>query len=292
MAYLILLVLGWAACVPSLGIGSVWERPSDKMKMMYVPAGEFWMGRRQGGGLKDQYPLHKVQLDAYWIDRTEITNAMFAAFLNANFAELSVVHDVVYRKNEPLISLACRTPNCVVGAEHGFDRILWKGSRFEVNPYYPEHPVVLVSWHGAQAYCQWAGARLPTEAEWEKAARGTDGRTYPWGEELDCSRANFDGCVRNTTAVDSYPAGVSPYGVLDMAGNALEWVADWYAPDYYSRSPIDNPAGPAIGKKRLVRGGAWRMYDPALRADSRMALNPNFMDTVTGFRCALAVTER
>jgi formylglycine-generating enzyme required for sulfatase activity len=132
------------------------------------------------------------------------------------------------------------------------------GSPFYEDESKADHPAACVSWDDAAACCGWAGGRLPTEAEWEKAARGSDGRTYAWGETIDCTRGNFRGCPDffATAPVGSFPAGISPYGALDMAGNVWEWMNDWMGWEYYPYSPQENPAGPETGKMRTVRGGS------------------------------------
>jgi len=247
--------------------------------MVYVPAGEFIMGSDKGH--RDEQPVHTVYLDAFYIDRTEVSNAQFAQFLNeqSNQQEGGVTW-------------------LDIGAWHCL--ITESGGQYQPKSGYEDHPVIEVSWYGAEAYCQWAGNRLPTEAEWEKAARGTDGRTYPWGNTFDGSKGNFcdknctydhkdpsmdDGYAR-TAPVGSYPAGGSPYGALDMAGNVWEWVADWYDGGYYAASPESNPKGPASGDSRVIRGGSYSNNEANVRAAYRGSFAPDVPYSWVGFRCA------
>jgi len=188
--------------------------------MMPVPAGRFLMGSTSADPKagSDEKPQHSVYLDAFWIDRTEVTNAQYVQFLNALGGHTGT----------------CGGHDCAeTQVEDKYSHILNLDGRYAVESGFEEHPATQVSWYGAQAYCAWAGARLPTEAEWEKAARGTDGRLYPWGNEApDCEKAQYGDCGGATVPVGGRPAGASPYGVLDMAGNVWEWVGDWYDPGY------------------------------------------------------------
>jgi len=173
------------------------------------------------------------------------------------------------------------------------------------NPEFDGYPVIRVTFDDARTYCEWAGARLPTEAEWEKAARGEEGFLFPWGnDELQNDLANFcdEGCpghsveytevgfndgYREVAPVGSYPAGASPFGALDMAGNVLEWVADWYAVDYYSQSPLSNPAGPDNGTKHIIRGGSWWSLRDGLRPAARASKDLDYSSDMVGFRCVV-----
>jgi WD40 repeat protein/formylglycine-generating enzyme required for sulfatase activity len=229
--------------------GDTWIRPADGMVMVYIPAGEFLMGDDRSGA------KHTVYLDAYWIDRTEVTNAQYQKCVEAG---------------------ACSAPR-------------WRGGdKDQFNA--PNQPVVCMSWQEAADFASWAGGRLPTEAEWEKAARGTDGRLYPWGNSApDCSKANFGMCeLEHTVAVGSYPAGASPYGVLDMAGNVWEWVSDWYDQGYYSRSSTQNPQGPDTGTYRGLRGGSYRTGDGNLRCATRYGYDPSYWPKEYGFRVVIS----
>jgi len=248
---------------PTLGIGSEKVNPKDGAEMVYVPAGEFLMGSEDEDAFDDEKPEHTVYLDAYWIYQTEVTNAQYRQCVDEG---------------------ECDVPSNV--------------DQFN-NPDLDDHPVVYVSWFDADAYCQWAGGRLPTEAEWEKAARGTDGRKFPWGDTgVTGEKANYcdvnceyewldesqDDGYKRTAPVGSYPDGASPYGALDMAGNVWEWVGDWYDEDYYSQSPSINPQGPDSGEYRVLRGGSWSGNGRGLRASARGWYYPEVGDGF-GFRC-------
>jgi len=271
-------------------IGSILVSPKDGMELVYVPGGEFIMGSPDGEGDDDEHPQHTVYLDAFWLDKTEVTNAMFANFVKETDYNPERVCGLVFQTDRS-------GWKCVAGAD-------WQ------HPEGPDsnidgrdhEPVVQVNWYDAQAYCQWAGRRLPTEAEWEKAGRGTDGRKYSWGNEFDSSKVNY--CDTNcpnvwkdtegndgypqAAPVGSYPSGASPYGALDMAGNVWEWVADWYDEAYYTQSPSANPPGPTSGDHRLLRGGSWYNRQSGVRAAFRNYSPPDGLYINVGFRCAFS----
>ena len=236
------------------GIGSTMISDKDGMTLLYVPAGEFEMGSEDGDS--DEKPVHTVDLDAYWIDQTEVTNAMYA----------KCVSDGV-----------CDPPN----NSGSYTRESYYG-----NSEFDKYPVIYVSWEDASAYCSWAKRRLPTEAEWEKAARGTNGRIYPWGDEIDESYANYGGNVGDTTSVGNYEKGASFYGAYDMAGNVWEWVADWYDENYYANSPSSNPLGSDTGEYRALRGGSWLNNENGLRSATRHRNHPTDTSSNYGFRCS------
>lgn len=261
----------------ALDIGFQKVSPVDGMIMVYVPAGGFLMGSTSEDPLADddEKPQRRVFLDAFWIDQTEVTNEMYAAFLNDQGNKFEG-GDTWLDADDPAVRLKHVDGN-------------WQS---EVG--YEDHPVIEVNWFGARAYCEWAGRRLPTEAEWEKAARGTDGRTYPWGEgkpsvvQLTCDQANFAGCEFDTRSVGKSLSFASPYGILDMSGNIAEWVADWYDADYYETATNRNPQGPTSGTYRVMRGGSWSRNFRMSRTASRDRSDPGFACFYNGegFRCA------
>ena len=238
--------------------------------MVFIPAGSFQMGcdPAHNGSFPceaDELPLHTVTLDAFLIDRYEVTNAQYVECVRAGGCAPQQTR-----------SSRSRIPYYNV-------------------PAYASYPVLNISWENANRYCQWAGKRLPGEAEWEKAARGSAGpRAYPWGDSAPhCDLANYKflQCSWDTTTVGSFQDGSSPYGVMDMAGNVSEWVNDWYQADYYSISPSGSPQGPPQGSQKIVRGGS--MEDPAkrLRVASRRPISPDHAGNQIGFRCAASANS-
>lgn len=239
------------------GIGSTMTG-NDGMTLLYVPAGEFTMGSEISS---DEQPVHQVYLDSYWIDKTEVTNSMYILCVDAGVCN-----------------------------EHANKSSVSRSSYYGTAKY-DNYPVIFVDWNMAKTYCEWADRRLPSEAEWEKAARGLDGRTYPWGEKIDCSLANYWGngtshCAGDTDEVGSYPNGASIYGALDMAGNVSEWVGDYYSDSYYQNTLASNPLGPDSGQFRLLRGGSWLFGGGDVRSADRFMNDPSRSNTYFGFRCA------
>ena len=244
-----------------------YRSPVDGAEMVKIPAGKFTMGSTEQ---EDEKPMHDVNLCDFCIDKYPVTNGQYRKFC-----------DATGRDYPP-------------------------GPGFSGTPDYftknADYPVVNVSWEDARAFCEWAGKRLPTEAEWEKAARGQDGRKYPWGNtEPDGSQCNFadkrsgfswadkkvDDGFAQMSPVKQYPAGASPYGVMDMAGNVWEWCNDWFADDYYKESPAENPKGPDSGSVRVLRGGSWCNDPVSLCCACRFVGEPSYRSLVIGFRCAV-----
>jgi formylglycine-generating enzyme required for sulfatase activity len=227
--------------------------------VILIPAGPFDMGDKYHDSAQ---PIHTVTLDTYQIDTYEVTNARYATCVQAG---------------------VCRVPG---------DCSYW-GEQTYSDTDKADHPVACVDWYDAQIYCAWRGGRLPTEAEWEKAARGTDGRTYPWGTDPpDCDKAQYEYCDEGTVPVGSKPAGASPFGVHNMAGNVGEWVADWYSDDYYAHSPASNPLGPDSGDQKVRRGGDWFISADFLRVGLRFIEgHPSKRSNRVGFRCVTPIMD-
>jgi formylglycine-generating enzyme required for sulfatase activity len=264
--------------------------PKDGMDLIEVPAGNFLMGSTQqevddaqsgcgyfcnGPAFNDELPQHTVYLDTFLIDKTHVTNTMYALCVAAG---------------------TCQPPSSSDSYTH---------SNYYNDQQYANYPVINVSWYDAENYCAWAGRQLPTEAQYEKAARGTDGRIYPWGNQppagnlvngADVNVSVYEFPFRNPSVNDgyadiapvgTYPAGASPYGALDMVGNVTNWVADWYNEDYYATSPSDNPTGPENGQVRVSKGGTWNSAVVDLRVARRHVAPPNYSQYTVGFRCAV-----
>jgi eukaryotic-like serine/threonine-protein kinase len=248
--------------------------PKDGMTQINIPAGTFFMGGMDVYRENDELPAHPITLSSYWIDQVEVTNGMYQLCVQTG---------------------ECRPPR-EIRSDNRED--------YFGNPEFRDYPVVYVAWYDANAYCQWAGRRLPTEAEWERAARGDDKRNYPWGDEAPNQyNSNSLNVVGDTTRVGSYTEGASPFGALDMAGNVWEWVADRYRLDYYAKSPLENPQGPAeeevFNFLRVIRGGSFqedgiflrlanRSYldGPNPKADSKDEAYYGKSSNRIGFRCA------
>ncbi len=245
----------------------------DGMVQVLIPEGNFYMGGADARASEDEKPVHQVKMSAFWMDKVEVTNAMYALCVQAG---------------------SCRIPVELKSATQ---------AQYYANPDFSDYPVIYVTWYMAKSYCEWAGRRLPTEAQWERAARGDDTRTYPWGDQLpDAQHANFNGYFGETTKVGSLPAGASPFGVLDMAGNVAEWVNDFYDGNYYSSGVNFNPGGPVARTtifNRVVRGGSYLDAEVDIRVPNRASVvgsnvnavmdSPEWLGDFSpriGFRCA------
>lgn len=281
-------------------VGSTIVSEKDEAVLVYVPEGEFLMGSdesrtsqdgEQSPSYYDNHPQRSIFLDAFWIDKFEVTNRQFTKCVSDG---------------------GCILPENLKSVTR---------SNYFGDPKFDDFPVIYVNWYMAKAYCEWAGRRLPTEAEWEKAARGEKGNMYPWGNEIpNDALLNFDSPNKDTNKVGQYPNGASPYGALDMAGNVWEWVNDWYHFSYYQFAPDVNPPGPDSSDDRTspvksLRGGSWYFQEESLRSifrygvipvndlvrsDLRSWLVPDYSDTnkygkpphglgTVGFRCVASV---
>jgi eukaryotic-like serine/threonine-protein kinase len=236
-------------------------KDAKNVTMIYIPAGEFTLGSDTGGDIASR-PAQKIDLAAFYIDKYEVTNEMYDACVYA---------------------VECRKPTSMGSA---------KRNTYYKNPVFANYPVIYVNWKMANAYCEWRGGRLPTEAEWEKAARGAqDERIYPWeGGELSCGFANYQSCNGDTTPVDQYEKGKSPYGVYDMAGNVWEWTSTMFKP--YPYDAADGREEQLKPGDRIIRGGGWGLFlgSASIRVDVRLKVDPNYSGSAVGFRCALPAT--
>lgn len=231
----------------------VTSSPVNRMSLVFIPAGDFIMGSTSH--YDDEEPVHSVYLDSYWIAKTQITNAQFAKCVKEGVCTYSVS--------------------------------LKRNPRY-TDPNYADHPVVYISWYQAQTYCLWSGGKLPTEAEWEKAARGPYGDEYAWGSEepsKDIYLTNAHNKITDTTPVGLFVKGASYYGVMDMGGNVREWVSDWYDPTYYLHSPQNNPKGPETGDTKVLKGASYLDPYDYSRAASRLDHKPSSPGATRGFRC-------
>jgi formylglycine-generating enzyme required for sulfatase activity len=231
------------------------DAPALQSSQVRVPAGSFLMG--SGHGAADERPVHRVNGSGFMMDRYEVSNARYRACVAAG---------------------ACTAPT-LLGSN--------TRARYFDDPRFADYPAIFVSWDQARSFCAFAGGRLPSEAEWERAAAGSEApRTYPWGESApDCSKANFAGCVGDTDRVGRRPAGQSPYGAFDMAGNVWEWTADWYDANAYRTSLVQDPTGPDSGTLKVLRGGCWVSGASSLRTTCRKPELPNSWAPNVGFRC-------
>ena len=242
--------------------GSNFKENQDTLKLCrkYDRACRLWW-------FSDEFPLKLVTLKSYWIDIYEVTNQQYLEFVKAT-------------GHRPALDDTCETDSCWEGN-------LWKGNSFSM--LIRNQPVTQVDWYDAVAYCKWKGKRLPSEAEWEKAARGPSGNIYPWGKGTPKGRATYNKKwkgIATMTNVGSYPRGVSIYGLHDMAGNVWEWVDDWYMRTYYSAGKKKYPKGPAKGEFKVLRGGSWINFSDSLRSAFRRWSKPDLRFNDTGFRCA------
>lgn len=285
--------------LPTMTAGARMVSVTDTMTLIYIPAGNFLLGSAESDTLahEDERSQFSVYLDAYWIDQTEVTVAQFQDFVTA--AEYQTDAERGCCKGR------YAKPGGDVFAPGTFfvKDASWKlpegGTVAEA---LPRQPVVQVSWNDAAAYCQWAGRRLPTESEWDKAARGTEGLIYPWGNDFDGGLLNF--CDKNCAGnwrdrtvddgfgrmgnVGTFADGASPYGLLDMSGNVREWVNDFYDFRGYYRYPTENPTGPATGETHVMRGGSWLDSADRVRVEARESGVPDSRSDVVGFRCAMS----
>lgn len=269
--FLFLFILLLAACqavsepldLPGAALGWTYNRDADNMVMVYIPGGSFVMGSEKDfpGAIGNETPSHMVTLSGFWIDKTPVTNEQYRLCVEDH---------------------NCRPPRKINS---------WHRENYYNNPAFTDYPVVYVNWNDAQAYCAWAGAKLPTEAQWEYAARGPNNTVYPWGNSApNNSLANWDQPGGDTSSVDSHPDGISWVGALEMAGNVWEWTADWY--DEYTGDAVVDPSGPERGRRKATKGGSFLNGVEGVRSAARNPLVPDYdANPYIGFRCAADVTK-
>ena len=256
---------------------------SDDSFLVFIPGGTFEIGSNKGD--RDEKPKRQIYVNSFWIDQHELTVSKFARFViqtayktTAEKKGWSWVWDSTLKKGR--------------GGWRKEKGISWKKPQGSSSDWkkMPEQPVSQVSWFDANAYCKWAWRELPTEAQWERAARGNDDRMFPWGNQLDSKYANLKGKrdgFSGVSPVGSFLEGASVFGVLDMSGNVWEWVSDWYASKHYERIKLKNPLGPKKGKKKVIRGASWGSKLLWSRVSNRYSRNRNYRNNKIGFRCAL-----
>ena len=279
VVFLFLPVLASAGELP----GSITEK--DGIEMVLVPGGDFIMGSEEED-LKEIAPQHTVHVDAFYMDRYEVNNKQFVEFLNE--AKPSEGKEGLRWKWIVLRSdLSDKTREIMWPAE-----IIYEDKKYTAFSGFEMYPAITVTWDAADAYCEWVGKRLPTEAEWEKAARGgLQQKAYPWGNEIPTSGVNFDKRWRlnsepsPTIPVDNYLA--NGYGLYNIVGNVWEWCSDWFQPNYYKNTPDRNPKGPETGVQKVLRGGSWYNDATALRVAVRNWALPMSTNEDVGFRCAM-----
>ncbi|MED5580315.1 MAG: formylglycine-generating enzyme family protein [Nitrospinota bacterium] len=256
---------------------------SDGSFLVFIPSGSFVIGSNNGDG--DERPKRQIYVNSFWIDQHELSVGKFARFViqtrhqtTAERKGWSWVWDSSLKKGK--------------GWWRKEKGVNWKKPQGISSDWkkMPDQPVSHVTWFDADSYCKWAGRELPTEAQWERAARGDEERMFPWGNERNAKNANLKGTkdgFDGVSPVGSFPQGASVFGVLDMSGNVWEWVSDWYASTHYQKMKLKNPSGPLKGKKKVIRGASWGSKLLWSRVSNRYSRNRNYRNNKIGFRCVL-----
>lgn len=285
-----IMLLAAGANNPASGVES--QKTGEPAEMVLIPSGSFLMGSPLAVGPAQQFiypqnetPRHRVKLKAFYIEAYEVTNAKFAAFLNSG------KNTPGFEAQRPLWVVVRNDLKTDTKQDWWPTEIELDRGRYRAVPGYEKYPVISVSWQAAEAYCRWLGKRLPSEAEWEKAARGgLEERDYPWGDALPTVGVIFKrSWKKNAWPAPTEEVGIyypNGYGLYDMSGNAAEWCSDWYDPAYYAQSPGDDPRGPETGSAKVIRGGSWAGDYSSVRVASRSFSSPDKLNSGVGFRCA------